>query len=69
MKTTHMMAFSKKRDTMETTSRPRSTLAGLGVLTLSLALVGLPSLVRAQEEVPEGFKSQGASRATSGRTN
>jgi mono/diheme cytochrome c family protein len=59
MKTTHMMAFSKKRDTMDTTSRPPLTLAGLGVLTLSLVLVGLPSLVSAQDDVPEGFKMQG----------
>ena len=59
MKTTQMMDLSKKRDTMETTSRSPLTLAGLGVLTLSLVLVGLPSLVSAQEDVPEGFKSQG----------
>ena len=59
MKTTQMMDLSKKRDTMDTTRRQPLTIAGLGALTLSLVLVGLPSVVSAQDDVPEGFKMQG----------
>ncbi len=59
MEMTQIMELIKKRDAMDTTCRSPITLAALGVLTLSLVLVGLPSLGNAQEGVPEGFKRQG----------